>query len=359
MVGKAHRERLREARTEIREPRGKPAHETASQQHDAKGRPTPMVIAESRAARYALDQVEAVAATPATVLLLGETGSGKEVFAQTIHRLSELRRRPMITVNCAAIPGTLIESELFGRERGAYTGALARQIGRFEMASGSTIFLDEIGELPMDAQVKILRVLQERVIERLGSNKPIKVDVRIIAATNRNLEQAIADKSFREDLYYRLNVFPITVPPLRERAQDIPVLIWGFIDEFSTLYRKRIDSISKESISALQRYEWRGNVRELRNVIERAVIVANGPHLIVEPPRKESTLQPEAPTRLLDFEVAQIRGVLERVGWRVRGAGGAAELLGINPNTLDSRMAKLGIRRPAAQCPADRRTSLA
>ena len=359
MVGQAHRERLREARTEIREPRGKPAHETASQQHDAKGRPTPMVIAESRAARYALDQVEAVAATPATVLLLGETGSGKEVFAQTIHRLSELRRRPMITVNCAAIPGTLIESELFGRERGAYTGALARQSAALRWRAAQRFSSMRSVSCRWTRKSKILRVLQERVIERLGSNKPIKVDVRIIAATNRNLEQAIADKSFRENLYYRLNVSPITVPPLRERAQDIPVLIWGFIDEFSTLYRKRIDSISKESISALQRYEWRGNVRELRNVIERAVIVANGPHLIVEPPRKESTLQPEAPTRLLDFEVAQIRGVLERVGWRVRGAGGAAELLGINPNTLDSRMAKLGIRRPAAQCPADRRTSLA
>ena len=190
-----------------------------------------------------LAQIEQVAPTTATVLMLGETGSGKEVFAEALHDLSPRRQKPMVRVNCAAIPTTLIESELFGRERGAYTGALSRQLGRFEVADGSTIFLDEIGELPLDVQVKLLRVLQERVIERLGSSQQIKVDVRIIAATNRDLEQAVADRTFREDLYYRLNVFPIRVPPLRERVEDIPSLVWAFIDEFSTAFGKDIESI--------------------------------------------------------------------------------------------------------------------
>jgi transcriptional regulator with GAF, ATPase, and Fis domain len=287
-----------------------------------------------------------VAPTNATVLLSGETGTGKEVFAQAIHRASEWHRRPMVTVNCAAIPTALIESELFGREKGAYTGAIARQIGRSEMANDSTIFLDEVGELPLDAQVKLLRVLQERVIERLGGGRPVKVNVRIIAATNRDLEKAVADRSFREDLYYRLNVFPITIPPLRERTEDIPALVWSFIEEYSNAFRKPIESISKDSLSALQRYQWPGNVRELRNVIERAVIICKGPRLIVDVPSGPSGAAHKS-TRLADIEAEQIRQVLEGVGWRVRGPGGAAEQLGIKPNTLDSRMAKLGIKRPA------------
>ena len=254
----------------------------------------------------------------------------------------------MIRVSCAAIPTALIESELFGRERGAYTGALSRQIGRFEAANQSTLFLDEIGDLPMEVQIKLLRVLQERVIERLGSTQPIKVDVRIIAATNRNLEDAVRDKTFREDLFYRLNVFPIVVPPLRERVEDIPALVWSFIDEFSRSFGKSIESISKESLRELQRYPWPGNVRELRNVIERAIIVATSPQLVVPAPRLGQRPVPQAAMTLFALEVDHIRSVLESTNWRVRGPGGAAERLGLKPTTLESRMARLGITRKRA-----------
>ena len=226
-----------------------------------------------------LEQARQVAATDSTVLLLGETGTGKELIATQIHEQSARHGRVMVRINCAAIPSTLIESELFGREKGAFTGALARQIGRFELADNSTIFLDEIGDLPLDIQVKLLRVLEERQIERLGSPKAVNVNVRIIAATHRNLEQRIADDAFRQDLYYRLNVFPIDVPPLRERTEDIPLLVWRFVDEFSKSFGKRIDSISRENMAALQRYSWPGNIRELRNVVERAMIVAVGHNL--------------------------------------------------------------------------------
>jgi len=253
----------------------------------------------------------------------------------------------MVRVNCAAIPAALIENELFGRERGAYTGALSRQIGRFELAEGSTLFLDEIGDLPLESQVKLLRVIQDKVLERLGSVDPITVDVRLIAATNRDLEGAVADRTFREDLYYRLNVFPITVPPLRDRVEDIPVLAWTFIEEFARASGKRIDSLSKESLAALRRYPWPGNVRELRNLIERAIILARGPRLVVEPPALAAVAPPTS-ANLAEVQAEHIRGVLERVGWRVRGRGGAAELLGMKPTTLDSRMARLGIRRPRA-----------
>jgi PAS domain S-box-containing protein len=309
-----------------------------------------LVVAESAAARRVVEQIESVAPTNATVLLMGETGTGKEVFAQAIHRASGRHTRPMVTVNCGALPPTLIESELFGRERGAFTGALARQIGRFEMAQNSTIFLDEIGDLPLEAQVKLLRVLQERVVERLGGGQPVKVNVRIIAATNRDLKKAVEEHTFREDLFYRLNVFPITVPPLRDRIEDIPALVWTFIEEAATAFRKPIESLSSESLTALKRYSWPGNVRELRNVIERAVIIARGPRLVVELP---SPLEgaPAKSVRLADVESEQIRRVLESVGWRVRGKGGAAELLGIKPNTLDSRMAKLGVKRLPRQLP--------
>jgi len=302
------------------------------------------IVLESPAIKHAFKQVESVAPMPATVLLLGETGSGKEVFAQAIHDLSPRRHRTMVKVNCAAIPSALIESELFGRERGAYTGAISRQMGRFEVANQSTLFLDEIGELPVDIQVKLLRALQHRVFERLGSHQSIKVDVRIIAATNKNLEKAVEDKTFREDLYYRLNVFPVVVPPLRERADDIPGLVWAFIDEFSRAFGKPIESIAKESMREMQSYHWPGNVRELRNVIERAVIVSTGRHLHVSLPRTSPQVAP-ASMALADLEVAHIRAVLEGTNWRVRGAGGAAERLGLKPTTLESRMAKLGIRR--------------
>jgi PAS domain S-box-containing protein len=303
------------------------------------------VVAESPAVRALLAQIESVAPTHATVLITGETGCGKEVFAQAIHDISARRNRPMVRVNCAAIPAALIESELFGRERGAYTGALSKQLGRFELAEGSTLFLDEIGELPLESQVKLLRVIQDRVLERLGSPRPVNVDVRLIAATNRNLERAVSERQFREDLYYRLNVFPIHVPPLRERVEDIPALVWAFVDEFAKASGKTIESIAKDSIADLQRYRWPGNVRELRNLIERSVILSRGPHLTIEVP--PITSRPEAANdRLADMEAGHIRSVLERARWRIRGHGGAAQLLGMKPTTLDSRMAKLGIQRP-------------
>ncbi len=301
-----------------------------------------------------LSQIEQVAPTTATVLLLGETGAGKEVFAEALHELSPRRQKRMVRVNCAAIPSALIESELFGRERGAYTGAISRQAGRFELADHSTIFLDEIGDLPLDAQAKVLRVLQDRVIERLGSPHPIKVDVRVIAATNRDLEQAVADRTFREDLYYRLNVFPIRVPPLRERVEDIPTLVWSFISEFSTAFGKDIESLSKSSLEALQSYAWPGNVRELRNVVERAVIVATGRQLVIDPPRPILPTARRKSLKFVDVEIEHIRAVLESSGWRIRGAGGAADLLDMKPTTLESRMAKLGITRsdkPAGPAP--------
>jgi formate hydrogenlyase transcriptional activator len=344
LMCKESEQHLHAALSEVRDLRDQLAMENLQLRREAAVFSVPhMVVAESPATKRVLEQIESVAPTSATVLLIGETGTGKEVFAQAIHRASERGGRPMVTVNCAAIPSTLIESELFGHERGAYTGAVARQIGRFEMANDSTIFLDEIGELSLDVQVKLLRVLQEKVIERLGSGQSVKVNVRIIAATNRNLEKAIEERTFREDLYYRLNVFPIAIPPLRERVLDIPALVWSFVDEYSNEFHKPIESISKESLEALQRYAWPGNVRELRNVIERAVIVAKGPRLTVAPPVAASASHKS--TRLADVEAEQIQRVLESAGWRVRGAGGAAELLGLKPNTLDSRIAKLGIRR--------------
>ena len=339
---------LEAALAEVQRLRDQLASENVQLRHEVKSLKAPRaVVSESRAMRKVLAQVTSVAATDASVLLLGETGCGKEVIAEAIHDLSKRRDRPMVRVNCGAIPSALLESELFGRERGAYTGALSRQIGRFELANGTTIFLDEVGDLPLEAQVKLLRVLQDHTLERLGSVRPIKVDVRVIAATNRDLAQTVTERTFREDLFYRLNVFPITVPPLRERLEDISVLAWSFVDEFSKAFGRRIDSISRESLAALQRYAWPGNVRELRNVIERAMIVARGPTLVIELPRSSPEARPDA-TNLADVEAEHIRGVLQRVGWRIRGRGGAAELLGMKPTTLDSRMVRLGIRRPKA-----------
>jgi transcriptional regulator with GAF, ATPase, and Fis domain len=303
-----------------------------------------LIVGESAAVKRALAQVEQVATTPATVLLRGETGSGKEVFAQAIHDLSPRHHRPMVIVSCAAIPTALIESELFGRERGAYTGALSRQIGRFEAANQSTLFLDEIGELPMEMQVKLLRVLQDRTIERLGSTQTIKVDVRIIAATHRDLEAAVHDGTFREDLFYRLNVFPIIVPPLRERIEDVSGLVWSFVDEFSRAFGKTIDSIPKSNLRELESYSWPGNVRELRNVVERAVILSAGRQLVIPVPRP-ATRVPQTAMTLEALEIEHIRKVLESTNWRVRGSGGAAERLGLKPTTLESRMARLGISR--------------
>jgi transcriptional regulator with GAF, ATPase, and Fis domain len=340
---------LQQALTEIRDLRSRLGRETGGLHSELRsGRAPSIVVSESPAIRQVLAQIDQVAPTPATVLLLGETGVGKEVMAQAIHDRSPRHQRPMVRVSCAAIPTALIESELFGRERGAYTGALSRQIGRFEAANQSTLFLDEIGDLPMEVQVKLLRVLQERTVERLGSTQPIKVDVRIIAATNRNLEDAVAAKTFREDLFYRLNVFPIVVPPLRTRVDDIAGLVWSFIDEFSRLFGKTINSIDHASMRELQHYPWPGNVRELRNVIERAAIIATGPHLTVSAP--SAPARPLAPSALTlsALEVDHIRAILDGTNWRVRGPGGAAERLGLKPTTLESRMARLGIVRKKA-----------
>jgi formate hydrogenlyase transcriptional activator len=304
-----------------------------------------LIVGESAAIRRVLDEVEHVAATDSTVLLLGETGTGKEVFAACLHALSARRERAMVRVNCSALPATLMESELFGREKGAYTGALERQIGRFELAHHSTIFLDEIGDLPADTQMKLLRVLEERQFERLGSSRAIRVDTRVIAATHRNLEQGIATGTFREDLFYRLNVFPIEVPPLRDRVDDIPVLVWRFVEEFSTRFGKPVEAIADENMAALREYAWPGNIRELRNVVERAMILATGPRLTITLPAVPAVVRQPLAT-LADVTREHIRGVLESAGWRIRGAGGAAERLGLKPTTLETRMATLGLTRP-------------
>ena len=301
----------------------------------------------SVAFRRVLEQVRQVASTDSTVLLLGETGSGKELFAAQVHELGPRHGRAMVRVNCAAIPETLIESELFGREKGAFTGALAKQIGRFELADRSTIFLDEIGDLAPDIQVKLLRVLEDREISRLGSPRAIRLDTRIIAATHRNLERRVADGRFREDLYYRLNVFPIVVPPLRERTEDIPLLVWRFVEEVGRTFGKRIDRISDENMSALQAYPWPGNVRELRNLVERAMITVTGPELTIALPQSAAP-RIQSHVKLADVEREHILSVLESTRWRIRGVHGAAEQLGLKPTTLETRMAKLGFQRPKA-----------
>ncbi len=302
------------------------------------------IIGESPALRHVLKQVEQVAGTNSSVLLIGETGTGKELVASAIHERSPRRGRPMMRVNCAAIPQTLIESELFGREKGAYTGALSRQMGRFELAHGSTLFLDEVGELPPDVQIKLLRVLQEKQLERLGSSKTISIDVRIIAATNQDLEKAVREKRFRDDLYYRLNVFPIRMPPLRERLEDIPLLIQSFVNEFAKSFGKCIESIDKASIDSLQRYTWPGNIREVRNTVERAMILASGPRLYINAPRVSQN--DAAPSLfLMDAERDHLLSVLEMTRWRIRGKGGAAEILGLKPTTLESMIVRLHITR--------------
>ena len=305
------------------------------------------IVGRSQAMKRILVQVEQVARTDATVLIEGETGTGKELLARSVHRLSARKDRPLVTVNCASLPPTLIESELFGREKGAYTGALTRMTGRFEVADGATLFLDEIGELPQDVQSKLLRVLEKGRFERLGSTKPLKVDLRIIAATNRNLARDVEQGKFRRDLYYRLNVFPIAVAPLRERPEDIPLLVWTFVRQYEKKMGKRIDHIPRQNMEDLQHYPWPGNARELRNVVEHAMIVSSGKTLDVHPPRTASSEIP-ASLSLADANRRHILGVLEQSGWRITGQGGAAEILGLKRTTLQSKMKKLGIKRPAA-----------
>ncbi len=305
------------------------------------------IVGASEAFETVRALIAQVAQTDSTVLLLGETGTGKERFAELIHQSSARRHRPMVRVNCAAIPATLIESELFGHERGAFTDAVNRQIGRFEAAEGSTLFLDEIGDLPAEVQVKLLRVLEERTIERLGSSLRIPVNVRIVAATHRDLRARVTAGAFREDLFYRLNVFPVLVPPLRERADDIPALVRHFVAEISQALGKPLPAIATASLEALQRHSWPGNVRELRNVVERAMVLCDGVRLAVPVPAARANAAGRS-ERLADVQRDHIRSVLESLNWRIRGIGGAAEQLGLPPTTLETRMARLGLFRPKA-----------
>ncbi|MEI7729671.1 MAG: sigma-54 dependent transcriptional regulator [Verrucomicrobiota bacterium] len=302
------------------------------------------ILGCSKAIQRVLAAVKQVAGTPTTVLVLGETGSGKELLARAIHEQSPRQPRSMVKVNCAALPTNLIESELFGREKGAFTGAHTSAAGRFELADGSSLFLDEIGELPLELQTKLLRVLQEGQFERVGSTKTLKVDVRLITATNRDLGRAVREGRFREDLYYRLNVFPITVPPLRERREDIPILVRAFVQEFATRMSKRIQTIPRKALDMLTQYNWPGNVRELRNIVERAMILSPGPALQVELPQFANYPDPVS-GRLKDVERDHILAVLDKVNWRIRGSQGAAEILALKPTTLEARMKKLGLER--------------
>ncbi len=303
------------------------------------------IIGKSEPLMHSLFRVEQVAATDSTVLLEGETGTGKELFAAAIHYKSKRKDKPFIKVNCASLPETLIESELFGHEKGAFTGAIRKQTGRFELANGGTLFLDEVSEIPVEIQSKLLRVLQEGEFESIGSPKTIKVDVRIIAATNRNLEKQINKKLFRKDLYYRLNVFPITIAPLRDRIQDIPLLADHFVKRFNLSLGKKITRISKKTMKQFQAYSWPGNIRELENVIERAVITSRGVSLTIEPLLKPEFEEDEKFLPLDEFERRYIIKVLEKTWWRVEGPAGAARILDMNQDTLRSRMRKLNIKR--------------
>ncbi len=302
------------------------------------------IVGNSEAIRTVLKQIEQVAVTESTVLIQGETGTGKELVANAIHGMSSRKDRLMIKVNCGSLPPTLIESELFGREKGAFTGALSKQSGRFELADTSTIFLDEIDSLPLELQAKLLRVLESGEFERLGSPRTVKVDVRIISATNRDLARVVSEGGFREDLYYRLNVFQIIVPPLRERREDILPLVWSFVQELSKRMGKRIESIPQKGVEALQAYPWPGNVRELRNVTERAMIITTGSLLHLDVPKIAQPVADQSGT-LEESEKRHIIEALNTTGWRVSGKDGAAEMLGINPKTLTSRMQRLGIQR--------------
>jgi formate hydrogenlyase transcriptional activator len=294
-----------------------------------------------------LKQVETVAPTDSAVLIRGETGTGKELLARAIHNLSTRRERTLVKINCAAIPTGLLESELFGHERGAFTGAISQRIGRFELANKGSLFLDEVGDIPLDLQPKLLRVLQEQEFERLGSTRTQKVDVRLIAATNSDLEELVAEKKYRSDLYYRLNVFPITIPPLRERREDIPVLARFFTQKYAQRLKKRIETISSEAMAALTGYQWPGNVRELEHFIERAVILTQGSELDVSLSELKS-FAPAAHASISTLEVAErehILRALEEANWIVGGSNGAAAKLGMKRTTLQYRMQKLGLER--------------
>ncbi|HET7218867.1 MAG TPA: sigma 54-interacting transcriptional regulator [Vicinamibacterales bacterium] len=306
------------------------------------------IVGESAPLRMALTRLAQVAPMNSSVLLLGETGTGKELFARAVHDRSRRRARALVRVNCAALPPTLVESELFGHEKGAFTGAVSMRQGRFELADGGTIFLDEIGDLSAEMQAKLLRVLQEGEFERVGSSRTKKVDVRVIAATHRDLETDVASGRFRADLYYRLSVFPISLPPLRERREDIPRLVWFFIHRHQRDLGRRITKVPQDVMQALQQHAWPGNVRELENVIERAMIRSTGDTLELDETlgRRPAALPSPATETLDDIQRAHIESVLAESGWKINGAHNAAERLGIHPNTLRFRMKKLGIVAP-------------
>jgi formate hydrogenlyase transcriptional activator len=315
------------------------------------------ILGVSNSIQYVKYRIRQVARTRMTVLLTGETGTGKGLFARAVHKASDRKDKLFVNVNCAGLPPNLIESELFGREKGAFTGSSSRQIGRFELADKGTLFLDEIGELPLELQAKLLRVIEDGEFERLGNPHPVKVDVRIIASTNRHLEEEVRKGRFRKDLYYRLHVFPITIPPLRQRKEDVPLLVRFFTDKFSQNHSRNITGISPDTMKSLERYDWPGNVRELMNVIERSIITSNGPELELAEPIDESPPShvadmsaehmdaPEA-KGLMEVERNHILRTLRDTGWRIDGDKGAARHLGMKSSTIRARMKKLGIRRP-------------
>jgi transcriptional regulator with GAF, ATPase, and Fis domain len=306
------------------------------------------IIGSSTALKHVLDQVMIVAPTDATVLIEGETGTGKELFARSIHELSARHERNFVTFNCAAIPLGLLESELFGHEKGAFTGAIARRLGRFELADKGTLFLDEIGDISLELQAKLLRILQEQEFEKLGSTHTQRVNVRLVAATNRDLKQMVAEKQFRSDLYFRLNIFPVAVPPVRKRREDIPLLVKAFVNDCSRRMNRRIDTIPAETMAALTEYAWPGNVRELQNFVERAVILSPG--TILRAPLESLSwsqqLSPAAPVTLEEAECDHILRTLKETNWVIGGPRGAAERLGLNRTTLNSKMRKVGLSRP-------------
>lgn len=311
------------------------------------------IVGRSPAIQTVLSSVSRVAGTDASVLIQGETGTGKELIARAIHSASKRHDKPLIKVNCAALPTGLVESELFGHEKGAFTGAISRRIGRFELAEGGTIFLDEIGEIPMDVQVKLLRVLQEREFERVGGSAPIKINVRVIAATNRNLLQEVAEKRFREDLYYRLNVFPLATPPLRERTGDIPLLVNFMVDKYASKIGRRITGVNPKSMQRLVAYRWPGNIRELENVIERAIILSDSAVIDISPEMLPGSASGPASgtsaatyngaTTLEEVERQHIIAILEQTDWVIEGPNGAAKILDLHPSTLRYRMKKLDV----------------
>ena len=316
------------------------------------------IVGQSAALRVALTRLTQVATMNSTVLLLGETGTGKELFARALHDRSRRHARALVRVNCAALPPSLIESELFGHERGAFTGAVSMRQGRFEIADGGTIFLDEIGDLPLELQAKLLRVIQEGEFERVGSSRTRKVDVRVITATHRNLEQEVAEGRFRADLFYRLSVFPINLPALRERTEDIPALVWFFIHRHQRELERRITKVPQAVMSALQQHAWPGNIRELENVVERAMIRTTGDTLRLDDAAGTATrpLMSSGDDSLDAIQRLHIERILRECGWRINGTGNAAERLGVHPNTLRFRMQKLGVvcpggrlRRPPAR----------